>query len=102
CGKPIKECAIVDDGERRREGAEQVLQPKGIDSVFDAHAGIVLRQHSARTAEVAHAAMENRGGETDGIEHGAAADGECKGLPVYMARGQLAQYLLDAIVLVLP
>ena len=55
--KRAQEVGIVEHRERRREAAEQVLDPERVDAVLHADAGIVLRQHRGRHADVAHAAM---------------------------------------------
>ena len=65
---------VVDDGERRRERAEVVLLPEGVDAVLHAHRRIILRQHRGGHANQADAAMRGRGRKTRGVEHRPAAD----------------------------
>ena len=67
---------IVDDGERRREGADEILFAEGVDAIFHADAGIGLRQGRGRDADMAHAAMRGGGGESGDVQQRAAADGD--------------------------
>src|SRR5262249_6786667 len=60
-----------------------------------------LREHRGRAPDVAHTAMEYRGGKSLRIEHGAATDGERIGLPIDMTRREVLENSLHAIVLVL-
>ena len=66
-----------------------------IDAVLHADAGIVLRQHGGRNADVADAAMRRRRDEADRIEHGAAADGDHVGMAVDAMLVELALHRLD-------
>ena len=50
--------------------------PKCVDAIFDAKASVVLREHGGRQANLAYATVDQAGGKTDGIEHGAAANGD--------------------------
>ena len=77
-----QEARIVDDGERRREGAEVVLLAEGVDAVLDADRRIVLRQHRGREADQADAAVRHRRRVADHVEHRAAADRRHVGVPV--------------------
>src|SRR5207244_9184363 len=72
-----------------------------IDRVLHTDAGIALREHRGRAPDVAHAAMEYRGGKSNRIEHGAATDGKRIGLPIDMPLREVLENGLHAIVLVL-
>ena len=58
----LQELGVVDDGKRRRERAEIVLLPEGVDAVLHAHRRVVLRQHRGRHADQANPAVRGRGG----------------------------------------
>src|ERR1700759_2197298 len=97
----VKKSLVVDHREGRRKGPEQILETESIDRVLYADAGIALREHRGRAPDVAHAAMEYRGGKSDRIEHGAATDGKRIGLPIDMPCQEVLENGLYAIVLVL-
>ena len=77
-----QEARIVDDGERRREGAEVVLLAEGVDAVLDADRRIVLRQHRRRKPDQANPAVRHRRRVAHDVEHRAAADRGHVGVPV--------------------
>ena len=77
-----QEVEVVEDGERRRETAEQVLDAECVDAVLHADARVVLRQHRRRHADVADAAMRRRGDVADQVEEGAAADADDEVVPI--------------------
>ena len=74
CLQGVDEIHVIDHRERRREGADEVLLTVQVDTVLDADAGVVLREHRGRHAHVSHTAMGRRRHQTDGIEHRAATD----------------------------
>ena len=74
--------AVVDDGPRRRKGADQVFQAEGIDGVLDADTAVILSQNGGGKADVAHAAVEDRSRISDRIQHRAASDRDDEGVPV--------------------
>src|SRR5262245_55878133 len=80
----VKKGLVIDHGEWRCKGSEQILEAESVDSVLHTDAGIALREHRGGAPDVAHAAMEYRGGKSHRIEHGAATDGERIGLPIDM------------------
>ena len=73
---------IVDDRERRREGADEILFAERIDAILHADAGIRLAQRRGRDAHVPDAAMRRGRGEADHVQQCAAADGDDVGLPI--------------------
>jgi len=77
-----QEVGIVQDGERWREAAEQVLDAEGIDAVLDADTRVVLRQHRRRHANVADAAVRRRCDVADQVEERTAADADDEVVPV--------------------
>ena len=72
---------VVDDGEGRRKGAEEILAAEGIDAVLDPDPGIVLGQHGGRQADQPDPAVGGGRGVTGGIQHRAAADGDDERMP---------------------
>src|SRR5215204_3899642 len=56
-GKGGQQLEIVDHGERRREGADEVFFAKGIDPIFNANAGVRLAEGGRRYSDVPHPAM---------------------------------------------
>ena len=52
----------------------KVLDAECIDAVLHADAGVVLREHRGRNADVADAAMRCRRDKADEVEHGSATD----------------------------
>lgn len=78
----LEEAEVVQDGERRREGAEEVLLPERVDRVLDADARVVLGEDRDRDADHAHAAVRRRGRVTDGVLERAAADAQDERLAV--------------------
>ena len=74
-GERRQEAEVVDHGERRRERAQVVLLPVGVDAVLHADRRIILRQHRRRHANQAHAAVRGRRGKTRDVEDRPAADG---------------------------
>jgi hypothetical protein len=97
----VQKSLVVDHREGRSKGSEQILKAESIDRVLHTDTGVALREHRGRAPDVAHAAMEYRGGKPHCIEHGAATDGERIGLPIDMSRREVLENGLDAIVLVL-
>ena len=97
----VEKGLVVDHREGRREGSEQILETESIDRVLHADAGVALREHRGRAPDVAHAAMEYRGGKPHRIEHGAATDGERIGLPIDMSRREVPENGLHAVMLIL-
>ncbi len=84
---------IVENGVGRREAAEEVLLAERVDAVLDADAGIVLRQHGRRYADVPHAAVRRGRGKSHHVEQRAAADRDDIRVPVDR---ELAQALLQS------
>ncbi len=62
---------------------------------------IVLRQYGGGASNVPDAAVEDRSGEADGVEHSAPADGQRVGLPIDAACRKFFQDVLYIVVLVL-
>ena len=71
---------VVDHGGRDGEGAGEVLLPESVDAVLHAHAGVALAEGRGGHADETHAAVGGGGREADGVEEGAAADGEDVGV----------------------
>jgi hypothetical protein len=67
---------IVDDGPGDGKSAEPIFAIEEVDGVFDADAAVSLPGGGGREADEPDAAMGEGGGEADGIEESAAADGE--------------------------
>jgi hypothetical protein len=82
----LEEPAIVQDGERRHERAEEVLQAEGVDAVLDADAGVCLREDRGRQPHGPDPAMRRRGGVTRRIEQRAASHDGHEGLAVQPER----------------
>jgi hypothetical protein len=81
-GEHVEERGIVDHRERRREGAEQILEPERIDGVLHAHARVILSEHRGRASDVADPAMEDRRRKARRVEHRTSADRNGERLPV--------------------
>ena len=77
-----EEREVVDDGERHREAAHEVLHAEGVDAVLHADTRVVLTEHGGRQADHAHAAMTCRSGKAGHVLHGAATDDHTERLPV--------------------
>ncbi len=78
----LQQLEVVDHRERRREGADEVLLPEGVDAVLHAHARIVLRQGRGGEPDQPDATVRGRRGEAHHVEQRAAADGEHVVVPV--------------------
>ncbi len=82
CRQMVDKGPVVDNGPGRREGANQILQAKGIDGVLDTDAAVILCQDRGGKTDVAHAAVEYCRGISDRIQHRTASDRDHKGMPV--------------------
>ena len=87
-----QEVGVVEHRERRREGADEVLDPERVDAVLHADARVVLRQDRGRHAHMAHAAMGGRRDEAHHVEERPAADRDDVGMAV---DAQLQQAVLQ-------
>lgn len=77
-----EEFEIVDDGEGRSKGSDEIFLSERVDAVFDADAGIILAQSGCGNADVTDATMCGRGGKADHVEKGAAANANDVGMSV--------------------
>ena len=78
----VEERGVVDHGEWRREGTEQILEAEGVDGVLHTDTRVVLGKHSGWAPDMTHAAMKDRRREADGVEHCPATDCNGERLPV--------------------
>ena len=84
----LEEPAVVQHGERRGEGAEEVLHAERVDAVLHADARVGLREHRGREPHRPDPAVRRRGGVARGIEQRAAAHDDHEGLAVQPERVQ--------------
>ncbi len=75
---------VVQHGPGRGEGAGVVLHAFQVHRILYADATVILAENGRRQADQAHAAVRRRGGQTNRIQHGAAADGDDIGMAVDM------------------
>ena len=94
-GEREQEVEVVQHGERRRKGADGVFAAEEVDAVFHADTRVVLPEHSRRHADLAQAAVDERGGETDGVHDRAASDDDDKGMAIHAAIEEQAHEALD-------
>ena len=76
----LEEEDVVEDGEGRRKGADQVLHAVEVDGVLDPHARVALGEDGGRDPDEAEPAVEEGRRESDGIENRASADDEHVGV----------------------
>ena len=81
-GERGQEGKIVQHGKGRGKRAHEVLHAVLVHAVLDAHARVVLGQRGGGHSDEAQAAMDDRRGEANHVQHAAAADGNDKTLAV--------------------
>ena len=94
-GEGEEELEVVEDGEGWSERAEGIFSAEEIDPIFDADARIILAEHRGGDADLAESAVDESGGETDGIHDRPAPDDDDEGLSIEMRGEHLGDELLD-------
>lgn len=74
-GQRQEQVGIIDHGERRGEGADEILFAESVDAVFYADTGISLTEGGTGNADMADAAMGGGSSQADHIEQSTTADG---------------------------
>ena len=77
--------------------ADEIFFAERVDAVFDAHAGISLRQRRRRNADMPHAAMRRRRGETGHIQERAPAHRDQIGVAVNVVPVNLRMDFVDEL-----
>ena len=64
------------------------FKPKRLTAFFEPDPAVILRQDGGGKPYMPDAAMENRCGKANGVEHGAAADGQHVGVAIDRMPGE--------------
>lgn len=91
------EITIVEDGEGRCKGADEVLFTEGINAVFDADSAIGLAEGGGGETNVADTAMGRCRGKSNGIEQSSATNREKIGMAAKAGSVDLAMKFLDEV-----
>ena len=93
-GEGKQKIEVVNHGEWWGEGSNRVFSEE-VDGIFHSDPGVVLGEHGRGDADEAESAVDECGGEANGVEDGAAADDDDEALSVHALFEQLGEELFD-------